>query len=84
MAERLNLSVDDDIPDLLSRMAGGERKRGEYLSKLVKGMAQHQGISGEDLLVLGLTIRGLAGMLATVQGEVAVLKATVQTWQADS
>ena len=35
MAEtaRLNLTVDTDIPDLLTILADGERKRGQFLSK---------------------------------------------------
>ena len=46
MGERLNLAVDDGIGDLLTQLAGGERKRGQYLSDLVRGLAQTQRSAG--------------------------------------
>lgn len=36
---RINFVVGEDIPNLLTQLAGGERKRGEYLTKLIRDIA---------------------------------------------
>lgn len=36
---RMNLVVEEDIPEILATLAGGERKRGEYLTQLVRDIA---------------------------------------------
>lgn len=84
MAERLNLSVDDGIGDLLSQLAGGERKRGEYLSKLLVGMAQHRGPTVSNDEMLGMAVRGLAGKVQSHDGRLAMLEARLEAMTADS
>ena len=84
MAERLNLSVDDGVGDLLSQLAGGERKRGEYLSRLIAGMAQHRGPSASNDEMLGMAVRGLAGRVQAHDGRLAVLEAQWHMMQGDS
>lgn len=37
---RLNLVVDEDIPELLTMLAGGERARGQWISKIVRAYAE--------------------------------------------
>lgn len=78
MAERLNLTVTDGVSDLLSQLAGGERKRGEFLSQLILGMAQHRGPSIDDAETLGLAMRGLAGQVKMLTGRVAVVETKVE------
>lgn len=78
MGERLNLAVDDGIGDLLTQLAGGERKRGAYLSDLIRGMAQTQGSPGIDVQLLFNAVRGLTGQLAGVDGRVAMLESEVE------
>lgn len=34
---RLNLAVEEGVPELLTELAGSERQRGAYISELVKG-----------------------------------------------
>lgn len=75
MSERLNLSVDDGVSDLLSQLAGGERKRGEFLSKLLRGMAQHRGPEVTDTAMLGLSMRALYGQVQSIDGRLAVVEA---------
>ena len=36
MGKRINFVVDDDIPEIMTRLAGGERKRGEWLTGLIR------------------------------------------------
>ena len=38
MGVRLNLNVDDDIPEMLTALAGGERKRGDKVSEIVRDL----------------------------------------------
>lgn len=38
--ERIVLSVTEGTGDLLTKLAGGERKRGEYISKLVAVLSE--------------------------------------------
>lgn len=36
MAVRLNIHVEDDIPDMLAELAGSQKKMGQYLSSLIR------------------------------------------------
>lgn len=72
MTERLNLAVDDGIGDLLSQLAGGERKRGQYLSDLVRGMSKVAGKPAMDTVTMEFAIRGLAGQVQALEGRMAV------------
>jgi hypothetical protein len=79
MAERLNLAVDDGVGDLLTRLAGGERKRGQWLSDLVRGMADQVGqTSGSDFDALRLSHAGLIGQVRANQGQQLALEARLQ------
>lgn len=78
MPTRLNLIVGDDIPSLLSKIAGGERKRGEYITRLVRSVyAGEQDVSGTDLEMLRLTVAGLAGKVKALEGETLRLQRQV-------
>lgn len=79
MAERLNLLVEDGVGDLLTKLAGGERKRGQYLSELLTGMAATDAPAGLDVALLQMAVQGLAGQMRTVEGRVAVMESR---WQA--
>lgn len=77
MSERLNLAVEDGIGDMLSTLAGGERKRGQYLSDLIRGMAKVTGKPAMDTVTMEFALRGLAGQVQTVEGRLAMLEAKV-------
>ena len=38
MSERLNLIVDDGISAMMAELADGERKRGQWITSLVRAM----------------------------------------------
>lgn len=79
MAERLNLSVDDGIGELLSTLAGGERKRGQWLSDLVRGQySQRSNVAGSDFETLRLSHSGLVGEVRQHDGRVLMLETRVQ------
>ena len=77
---RLNLAVDADVIDLLDGLAGGERKRGGYLSQLIRithaAQKHNADVMTMDVESLRLTILGLAGRLKAVEGEMVRLQAT--------
>lgn len=79
---RLNLNVDDDIPAMLTELAGGERKRGEKVSEIVRALYQSRnrvpGGSQVDRLeyeLSGITgrLKELDGRLLTVERELAAV-----------
>ena len=83
MSIRLNLSVEDDIPDKLSALAGGERKRGEYLSELVRNLYQSRQVEGitaerQQVMIDGLLaqVKHLEGRLSRTERELAALIAS--------
>lgn len=84
MAERLNLMVEDGISETLAALAGGERKRGQWLSDLVRGMAQTKGQPPVDGNTLLFAVRGVAGQMQTAEGRIATLEAQVSALIAQS
>ena len=79
MSERLNLSVEDGIGDLLSELAGGERKRGQWLSDLVRGMTDHASqITGTDFETLRLSHAGLVGQVRQNEGRLLLMETRLQ------
>jgi hypothetical protein len=73
--ERLNLSVDEGIGDLLNKLAGGERKRGDYLSKLLRSIDQGEDVTGLDVESLRLMVQGLGGRVKSLEGELMRVQA---------
>ena len=81
---RINLVVGADVPDLLTALAGGERKRGEYITQLVRAVyaGEQQGRAGADFEQMRLAFTGLASKqmvheqrLLALEGQVAALMA---------
>ena len=87
MGVRLNLNVDDDIPAMLTELAGGERKRGDKVSEIVRdlyrsrnrapGGSQVDRIENELSGVAG-KLRELEGRLLKAEGELAALRSQRQ------
>lgn len=74
--ERLNLSVDEGISDLLSKLAGGKRKQGDYLSSLLRSIDESEGkdVTGLDIESLRLMVQGMAGRMKSMEGELMRLQ----------
>ena len=73
--ERLNLSVDEGIGELLNKLARGERKRGDYLSQLLRSIDSGEDVTGLDVESLRLMVQGMGGRLKSVEGELMRLQA---------
>jgi hypothetical protein len=73
---RINLVVGADIPDKLTALAGGERKRGEYLTQLVRAMhaGEHEAQAGADIEHMRLTLTGLAAKQMTLEGRLLTVE----------
>lgn len=86
MAERLNLTVDDGVGELLERLSGGERQRGRCLSDLVRGVSESSvaNMVGIDVMTLQFSVRGLAGQVQANDGRLARVEAQLAALIAQS
>jgi hypothetical protein len=75
---RVNLMLDSDVIDWLDFLAGGERKRGQYISQLIRNAYAAQRSAPDvremDLDALRLMVQGLAGRVIAVEGEISNLR----------
>lgn len=79
---RLNVTVDPDIPAMLEELAGSSKRMGEYLNALIRnaytGQKSTPAAGGIDVEGLRLMVLGLAGRVASVEGDVISLAARVE------
>lgn len=72
MSERINLVLDDGIGEMMTQLAGGERKRGQWLSDLIKAMYEQQAQpAASDLDALRFGFSGLAGQVKAIDTRLA-------------
>ena len=73
---RINFVVGADVPDKLTVLAGGVRKRGEYLTQLVRAVyaGEHEAHTGADIEHIKLTVTGLAAKLMTLEGRLLTVE----------
>ena len=81
--ERLNLSVDEGIGELLNKLAKGERKRGDYLSQLLRSIDAGEDVTGLDVESLRLMVQGMGGRLKSLEGELMRVQSQIATLIAD-
>lgn len=76
---RVNLMIDADVTDMLDSLAGGERKRGAYISDLIRvayaGRVANEDLRTMDIEALRLMVMGMAGQLQALRGDVLALQA---------
>lgn len=84
MSERLNMMVDDGIGDLLTQLAGGERKKGGYLSELIRGIAAAQGTPGADVRLLFNAVMGTTSQIAGIDGRLAAVESQLAAMIAET
>ena len=84
MVERLNLTVDDGVGQMLTELAEGERKRGQWLTNLVRSMyEQKQQIAVSDFEQIKVGFTGLVATSNALESRVARLERQVATLLAD-
>ena len=84
MVERLNLTVDDGVGQMLTELAEGERKRGQWLTNLVRSMyEQKQQIAVSDFGQIKVGFTGLVATSNALESRVARLERQVATLLAD-
>ena len=73
MGVRLNLNVDDDIPAMLTELAGGERKRGEKVSEIVRDLYQsrNRAPGGSQTDRIENELAGVAGKMRELEVRLA-------------
>ena len=86
MSERLNLVVEDGVGDMLTKLAGSERRRGQWMSDLAKAMIENrEQAAASSLDELRLSFVGLLSevklqdvRIARLEGQLAALIAGQQ------
>lgn len=68
---------------MLTELAGGERRRGQYLSDVVRGLAMTKGMPGADVQTLLFAVRGVTGQVQALEGRLAVLESQWSAQQGD-
>lgn len=69
MSERVTLVLEDGISELMTSLSGGERKRGQWLSDLVRGIHdQGQLAAASDFETFKFAFAGLTGQVKTQEG----------------
>lgn len=65
MSERLTVVLEDGVSEMLVKLAGGSRKQGEYLSKVIKSLyaGAAEVHEGSELEQIRLSLAGVAAKL---------------------
>ena len=76
MSERLTVVLEDGVPEMLVKLAGGPRRQGEYLTRVIKAlyageMAVHEGAEVEQMR---LSLSGLAGKVKEMDGRLLLVE----------
>jgi len=86
--QRVNLMLDADVVAILDDLAGGERKRGQYVSELLRSTYAASQQAGDihlmDLEALRLLVLGLAGRVVGVEGQIGHMQAQVAAIMANA
>ena len=65
MGERLTVVLEDGVSEMLVKLAGGSRKQGEYLSRVIKSLyaGELEVHEGAELEQIRLSLAGVAAKL---------------------
>jgi len=81
MSERLTVVVEDGVSETLRKLAGGSRKQGAYLSKLIDAVAKgNAAADASDVEALRMTLAGTIGAIRNLEARVAALETRFSTW----
>ena len=76
MSERLTVVLEDGVSEMLVKLAGGSRKQGEYLSRMIKSLyaGSLEVHEGAELEQMRLALAGMAGKLKELEGRLLQLE----------
>ncbi len=79
MSERLTVVLEDGVPEMLVKLAGGPRRQGEYLTRVIKAlyageMAIHEGAEVEQIR---LALAGMAGKVKEIDGRLLMVERAI-------
>ena len=75
MSERLTVVVEDGVSETLRSLAGGSRKQGAYLSKLIDAVARgNSAAEVSDIESLRMTLAGTIGAIRQLEARIAALE----------
>ena len=75
MSKRFTVTLDDEAAALLPRLAGGARKQGDFLSRLIHAAANAPaGPTPSDFEALQLEVKGLVSELHKVNARLLTLE----------
>jgi len=65
VSERLTVVLEDGVSEMLVKLAGGSRKQGEYLSRVIKSLyaGELEVHEGAELEQIRLSLAGVAAKL---------------------
>jgi hypothetical protein len=84
--DRINLQVEDGVGDKMTELAGGERRRGAWLSDLVNAMhaQQQMPVQPAELETLKLAFAGMVARLSMAEARAARTEAQLAAHLATS
>ncbi len=75
MSKRITVMLDDEAAAMLPRLAGGARKQGEFLSRLIHAAVNQQAEPGpSDVEILRVQVRGIIGELQNINARLVTLE----------
>ena len=68
---KITIQVEDDIPAILTELAGGQRKIGQFITSATRALKSAEQYAGDDLAMLLLMLRTIAGQTKQIDARVA-------------
>lgn len=75
--QKITIQVEDDIPAILQTLAGGPRQIGGYITKTARAIHSAELYAGDDLAMMLLMLRTVAGQTKQLDARLARLEANL-------
>lgn len=75
--QKITIQVEDDIPAILQTLAGGPRQIGGYITKTARAIHSAELYAGDDLAMMLLMLRTVAGQTKQIDARLARLEANL-------
>ena len=76
---KITIQVDEDVPAILEALAGGPRQIGGYITKTARAIHSAELYAGDDLAMLLLMLRTVAGQTKQLDARLARLESNLTT-----